>query len=140
MNLKEIFYPDLPRILIFLGLGILFWIFPIFSKSVYAITFVNFEINYFSILNFILAYIFASLIVFYQQKIVVVLGIIFLIVVLLFAMPKVMSYGVGDIGWIQHNYCSCIYGIASKESACCGSTVEHCMGLCLRNESTTHGP
>jgi hypothetical protein len=139
MNIKEIFYPDLPKIIIFIALGILLWFFPIFSKSLFAIPFFNIEINYFSIFNFILAYMFSSLIVSYQNKKLVVVGLIFLFVVLFFVTPKVVSFGIGDLGWSQRNYCTC-YGVLSEVSSCCHSVVEYCMGICLRNETSySHG-
>jgi hypothetical protein len=138
MRLKELFYPNLPKVIIFIGLGILLWFFPIFSKSLYAVPFINIEINYFSVLNFLIAYIFASFIVYYQKNGLVIGSLIFLFLILFFFIPKVASYGGGDFGWTQINYCSCIWGTASRVTSCCHSAVEQCFGLCLRNETISH--
>lgn len=133
--LKELLFPNKKKILMTVPFAILFWFFPIISKSIMAIPFRNFSSLIFSlIINLAIAYIFSCLIINNLNNKKKLILVVFIILAIYLLVPKIVSYDVGDIGGRSYAYCNC-YGIRWYSSACCGSSVNYCVGVCRRNES-----
>ena len=134
--LKELFIPTKNKILLVIPFAILFWFFPIISKSIIAIPFINVSSSFFSlIINLAIAYIFSCLVISNldnKKKLILVVCIILAIYLLV---PKVTSFYAGDIGGTTKTNCDC-YGIDWDANSCCYSSVNYCIGICKRNEYT----
>jgi len=132
---KGFFRPNLRVLILTITISVLFWFFPIFSKSIFAIPFINFSsVVIFFISNIFIAYIFSLFLVKFSklsQRILLIL----LFIVIYISVPKISSYWVGDLGGSTDTYCDC-YGITWETSSCCYSTVNYCVGICQRNETT----
>jgi len=136
--LKELFTPNKNKILLVIPFAILFWFFPIISRSIIAIPFTNVSSLIFSlIINLAIAYIFSCLIIDNINNKKKLILIIFIILAIYLLIPKVASYYSGDIGGTTTNNCDC-YGINWSASTCCHSYVNYCIGICKRNEYANH--
>ena len=138
--LKDLLSPNKNKILLTIPFAILFWFLPIISKSIIAIPFMNFSSLIFSlIINLLIAYIFSCLIINNLGNKKKLILVIFIIIAIYIFIPKISNYDIGDIGGTSYTYCDC-YGAKWYSSACCGSTVNYCIGVCKRNEQTIPWP
>ena len=134
--LKELLSPTKNKILLVIPFAILFWFFPIISRSIIAIPFINVSSLFFSlIINLAIAYLFSCLIINSSGNKRKLILVIFIIIVIYILIPKVTSFYVGDIGGTTKINCDC-YGIDWSISSCCHSSVNYCIGICKRNEDT----
>ncbi len=135
--LKELLTPKKNKILLVIPFAILFWFFPIISRSIIAIPSINVSSLIFSlIINLAIAYLFSCLIINNlnnKKKLILVICIILAIYLLI---PKVTSFYLGDMGGKTKTNCDC-YGIDWSVSSCCHSSVNYCIGICKRNEDTS---
>lgn len=135
--LKELLTPTKNKILLVIPFAILFWFFPIISRSIIAIPFINVSSLIFSlIINLAIAYFFSCLIINNLDNKKKLILVIFIILAIYLLMPKVTSFYVGDIGGTTKTNCDC-YGIDWSASSCCHSSVNYCIGICKRNEDTS---
>jgi len=138
--LKDLLSLNRNKILLTIPFAILFWFLPIISKSIIAIPFMNFSSLIFSlIINLSIAYIFSCLIISNTNNKKKLILIVLIIIAIYLLIPKISDYDIGDIGGTSYTYCDC-YGVKWYSSACCGSTVNYCIGVCKRNEETTPWP
>jgi len=135
--LKELLTPNKNKILLAIPFAILFWFFPIISRSIIAIPFINVSSLIFSlIINLAIAYIFSCLIINNIKNKKKLIFVIFIILAIYLLIPKVTSFYVGDLGGTTKTNCDC-YGIDWSANSCCSSSVNYCIGICKRNEDTS---
>lgn len=136
MNLKELFKPNTNKIILFAIIAIFFLFFPIITRSVFAVPFLNIDSVILSIvLNLLIAYVFSSLIFSNLKDKKKLILVIVIIAIIYLGIPKIAKYEVGDLGGTTETYCSC-YGATPHLSSCCNSSVNYCVGICQRNEKT----
>lgn len=134
--LKELLTPTKNKILLAIPFAILFWFFPIISRSIAAFPFVNISSSIFSlIINLIIAYLFSCLIISNSNNKKKLISVIIIILAIYLLTPKVGSFYVGDSCGMTKTNCEC-YGINWSLSSCCHSSVSYCIGICKRDEST----
>jgi len=132
---KGLFRPSIGKILLVFPFIVLFWFFPIFSRTVVAIPFIEISSLAFSlVMNLLTAYFFSCLIINNlndRRRLILVISIIILVYLLI---PKVASFYVGDLGGMTRVNCDC-YGLNWSVGSCCYSSVNYCAGVCSRNEN-----
>jgi len=134
---KRLFAPDKVKVLIALAFVVLFWFFPIISKSLFAYPFFNAESLVVSLLlNVAIAYVFGCLIGANLKKTRMLIVVIVIILAVYLLLPKVSQYGIGDVGGAKDKYCDC-YGFEKYSMSCCYSSVTYCVGICMRHEKTS---
>lgn len=134
--LKESFFPTKNKIILAACFAILFWFFPIISRSIIAIPFTNISsITLSLIINLIIAYTFSCLIIKSLDNKKKLVLVVFIIITIYLLIPKVVSFYVGDIGGTTKTNCYC-YGVNWSANSCCHSSVNYCVGVCKRDEGS----
>lgn len=135
-KLRNVFAPNKAKVIFTAAFSILFWFFPIISKSIIAWSFYNLEIFYLSIiLNVVIAYLFSCLIAANLNNRGKLVLTVFVIIIIHLLIPKIATYSIGDVGGAKDTYCKC-YGIEKYSFSCCYSSVNYCIGICKRTEKT----
>lgn len=132
--------PSKAKILLTIPFAVLLWVFPIASRSVFAVPFTNLDLPILSAsVNFIAAYLIGCILIANQSdKKMLVLSLL-VIVALYVAIPKVSFFSIGDLGSMTYTYCNC-YGFEWTSDGCCHSSVNYCIGPCKRDEQTYRWP
>ena len=127
--------PNVVKVFLMIPFMILFWFFPVISKSVFAVPFYNLSYPTISIiLNLLIAYIFGCAIVSGFKENKKLINIILVVLFVYLIIPTIAYYSIGDMGSTKYFYGNC-YGVKLHIGSCCYSSVDYCIGLCRRNET-----
>lgn len=136
--LKEFFYPNRNKIILFIIFAVFFWFFPIVSNNIISSPLRYFYSPIFSfIINLLAAYIFSCFIIESSDNKKILLLVIFIIITVYLMIPKISSDYHGDLGGTTQTYCNC-FGFDWTDTKCCWTSVDYCIGICLKNETVSH--